>query len=465
MKRVLIILLACLSVCTYVGGSYIYDYKEVSTQNNFNTGIVDVDLLETMLVDGVEVDWDKHQDVSPGESVSYITKIKNVANPCYIRVKLTFNNNYGLSYTNFFGISDKWELADDGFFYYSDVLETGNIVNFFNGVKIPDDAPNDFVLSVTTDVEAVQSKNFEPDLEESAPWGDVIVLVNPVTEYDILDPANSEETLTITYNNTEGLFTNQDDFFVNFPTLLPGDTYADSVSMQNTADEGINVYFRTEGTDDLLSNSIDLVITKSTPKARSSEIVYSGKVNSPDLDENILLTKLPPDSGSVNLNFEISVPPELNNSYILDKSQVKWIFSTELSDEPEPTPAVTPVPTPVATPAPSPVVTPSPSPVVTPKPTPVVTLSPSPKATDKPSAKPTAKPTEEPTEEPTATEEPSTVYVPTSAPTVKPVPTVKPEVIKTGVVVSKSDVVGPFFMFIGIVLAVLCAFLNNKWKE
>lgn len=333
MKKGLCSALVCLGLILGISGSSIYAFTEVSVVNNFSTGIVDIELDEYTIEDGKEKKWENNiKDVLPGDDIYKIPRISNHGNDCYVRAYVHFVDT-PLDVTCLKGMSDNWILAEDGYFYYKEILETGKSVDLFQGIKIPVDLTENAAESLFTikvDVDAIQSNNFDPDYDSSNPWGEVQILeCEKEGMYDIntfKKPDNKK--FSITYEgDSNKLIKNEDDFFMNFPVLLPGDTYTDTLLFTNDSNRKVNLYFRTaspEGTD--LLNKVTLKITKQI--GDNKEVIYDGDLRATKLYENMLLTVI--DKGkSGSLTYEIHVPEELQNPYSIMEDYVMWVFATD----------------------------------------------------------------------------------------------------------------------------------------
>lgn len=333
MKKGLCSALVCLGLILGISGSSIYAFTEVSVVNNFSTGIVDIELDEYTIEDGKEKKWENIiKDVLPGDDIYKIPRISNHGNDCYVRAYVHFVDT-PLDVTCLKGMSDNWILAEDGYFYYKEILETGKSVDLFQGIKIPVDLTEsaaESLFTIKVDVDAIQSNNFDPDYDSSNPWGEVQILeCEKEGMYDIntfKKPDNKK--FSITYEgDSNKLIKNEDDFFMNFPVLLPGDTYTDTLLFTNDSNRKVNLYFRTaspEGTD--LLNKVTLKITKQI--GDNKEVIYDGDLRATKLYANMLLAVI--DKGkSGSLTYEIHVPEELQNPYSIMEDYVMWVFATD----------------------------------------------------------------------------------------------------------------------------------------
>lgn len=330
--------LLCMAVASAVlcicGGSGIYAMPSASVTNHFSTGIVDIHLKEFQLdKDGKEMAWTDNPIILPGTKISKIPRIYNDGNDCYVRAKVSFQNANGLDQDDLYGISDTWIKADDGFYYCKDIIRTGKSVDLFQGIQVPADFPQDEegqTIYCIVDAEAVQSQNFTPDFNSNTPWGDIdIEKCKKEGQYDMESFRGAGmQSLRVEYQGeAESLFANPDDFFQNFPTLLPGDSYSDSAVLKNDSDQDIKLYFHTDADDasDLLDR---MRLTIDCTLDGKKERIYDGSLRAERLNEEQLLGTIPAGTQG-SLDFTVYVPEELDNDYTLLDSQVVWIFSTD----------------------------------------------------------------------------------------------------------------------------------------
>lgn len=337
MYRKLCAALLCIGLIMGISATSIYAFTEISVTNNFSTGIVDIELEEYTIENGKEVRWkDDVKEVLPGDDVFKIPRITNFGNDCYVRAKVSFIDT-PIGADALYGMSDKWLLGKDGHYYFTDILKTGESVDLFQGLKIPVDLSedeSDSIFKIQIDVDAIQSQNFIPDYKDNNPWGTVEILdCEKEGMYDITTfkkPDNLKFKIAYV-GDTGKLVKNEEDFFKNFPVLLPGDVYTDTLEFTNDSDKKVNLYFRTaspEGTE-----LLDKVILKITKNFNGKDsVIYEGELRATDLYENILLATV--ESGkSGSLTYEISVPSELDNEYTIMEDYVIWVFATDPIEE------------------------------------------------------------------------------------------------------------------------------------
>ena len=338
MQKKLLIIFLSLSIAVCSCG-LIYGMTSVEVTNEFQTGIVDIRLEEFQKVNDKEEAWEDNPTVLPGDTISKIPRIFNDGNDCYVRAKLTFRDTAELNDAHLFGISDKWLKADDGYYYYTEILPHGEDVDIFEGLNIPEDFAQKeegepFYIDI--DVDAIQSKNFTPQFDLAKPWGDIEILAcGKEGQYDIstFKQADDESFSVVYQGKAKKLVKNADDFFGNFPYLIPGDTYSDTLELENDSANEIKLYFRSSAED--VSELLDKIQLKITTEIAGKKVVfYEGDLRAEDLSKDVILGRIPAGKDG-KFHFEIYVPHELNNQFSISSSFVKWIFSTEEIDNPK----------------------------------------------------------------------------------------------------------------------------------
>ena len=144
------------------------------------------------------------------------------------------------------------------------------------------------------------------------------------------------ENLNVEYvGETEKLFKTNEDFFMNIPSLLPGDIYEDKAVLFNDSDFNINLYFKTEPLekekyeleeDYKLLEKIKLSI--SVKKGKEIVNVYDGFLASKNfVDFKKIGSYIPKEKA--DFIFRLEVPTELKNEFDMTRTKVKWIFGVE----------------------------------------------------------------------------------------------------------------------------------------
>lgn len=339
-KRRLLMILTAFSLLLSIGGGILYAMPKTSVTNNYEMGIVDIELDEFQKVNGMEELYSDESglNVLPAQKISKIPRIRCDGNDCYIRAKVTFLNTEYLGEQNLYGISEEWQKAGDEYYYYKKVLHTGEDVDLFQGLQMPVNFPQSeeckkFYINV--DAEAVQSANFSPDYDSENPWGDIdIQLCGKEGMYDISTFKEDESNdFEIEYQGaSDALIRNKEDFFTNLPFFMPGDTHSDVAKIENNSSRAIDLYFYTEEVSKEETDLLDRIQLEIVYKSRAGKTeVYKGPLRSKKLEDPIMLAEiLPKEEGS--FCFSLYVPEELDNQYTLLKDKVKWVFYTEYED-------------------------------------------------------------------------------------------------------------------------------------
>lgn len=356
MKHKKIITALCISTLAVVSavGVWALTEAEISVVNNISTSIVDIELDNYTKIGDEIVPIEEREEplvVMPAMEISQIPRISNKAIDCYVRASIGIENKNDvenpITIDNISGFSDDW-IKHGEYYYYTKVFTTGSTVDLFDTITVPEEWDTKYIVNedtkeeeikdyytqnawdVTVKVDAIQSQNFKPDFENESPWGE------EGTDYEIQDcihedgydvtsfKAVTPSELSVVYEgDSKKLISSPDDFFSGFATLTPGDVMEGTFSLKNTADKNQTFFFKTEVLEpenDLL-NKMQLKIT-----ADGKEI-YSGSLNSQELKEYVELCKLGKDKAQ-NVNFQVSVPKELDNQYTLNAGKVKWYFKT-----------------------------------------------------------------------------------------------------------------------------------------
>lgn len=336
------VILSCF-LAVFVLKENVYAAGWAEVLNGFETGIVDIEITEYQEIDGNEILWEDDQEIMPGKVISKIPRIRNNGCECYIRAGIQPSEYDSGLEEYIFGMSSQWIKAEDGYFYYQEPLKKDMEVELFKGVKIPENFSQDYEgaeLHLAINVDAIQSKNFVPDFAADSPWGTVTIVKSKSNgDYTIASYQNIErQTLKVEYQGESGsLITNENDFFVNFPVLMPGDEYSDSAVLENDGEKDMDLYFCTEILEE--SPLLDEIMLEITVAVKGeSRKVYQGNIRAEELSSGQILCVLPPGSTG-NLGFRISVPEEMDNRYADLESCVKWVFTTE---EKKTVPTITP---------------------------------------------------------------------------------------------------------------------------
>lgn len=106
-------------------------------------GKVDISLEEFTLDEkGREIPWKDMEHVMPGQEITKIPRITNLAAQCQVRAKIEMKMGKEVEIPvtpkMLQGMPKGWELRDDGYYYYDRKLKKGEKVELFRSFTIPD---------------------------------------------------------------------------------------------------------------------------------------------------------------------------------------------------------------------------------------------------------------------------------------------------------------------------------------
>jgi len=314
--------------------SGVYAATTQNTSSELSTGIIDIKLQVFKINENnEEIEYKDTDKVTPGEVTSFIPKVVNYGEDCYIRVKVEYINNsvdFTEYVTNFSNDFTKY----GEYYYYDKLFNKEDVVKIFDSIKIPEnvnDISNNKELNLTITVEAMQSKNFDPDYNLDDPWKGIVP--TECESYEAI--VDNGAVVVIKYNNnTERDITIQNNFWDGIKECMPGDVISDSIMIVNN-NKGKTKYYVELGTDgnnekelELLSQ-IDFLITD-----KQDNVIFSGKLNS---EGKNLLKELNPKEAA-ELKFKLFVPFELSNEYANVNSKLVLVFSDDYKEETPPQP-------------------------------------------------------------------------------------------------------------------------------
>lgn len=334
MKRKRKALLLILAV-VFFAGSIAAAYAAVETQtgikNTVSTGGISIDIDTFTVKDGNTVPLQGKTVIDRDKAISYIPRIKNNAEDCYIRVSVSAASDSDLQEVDLIkeitDLSPDWKLTG-GYLYYTKPLKHDQTVDLCSGFHMPKDwdymKSNDLCVKITAD--AIQTKHFNPDFELDNPWGDVEVRSSAVGDdyvINTVDPSETKGNIKVVYANAvDGITINTDDFFSDVK-FMPGDEYSDSLTVSNKTKKKATVLFKTEFEDSPLLDMMQLKININNGTA-----FYDGSMASDSLTEYQKIASLSP--GEIkNIDVKLALPKEAANSYQVNSDQVKWYFAIE----------------------------------------------------------------------------------------------------------------------------------------
>lgn len=328
----------CAAMCLCTGVTKAYYSDQVSVVNEISMGDIDIALREFSVQDGREKPYVDPAEVQPGDKISKIPRITNLAAPCWIRARIQYaadtEEKEGFSDEALSGISSRWKKIGE-YYYYTEVVKEKESVDLFHQLTIPkewDGEHSEQKLSVIIQAEAIQASHFEPDFEAMSPWGNQEVERCIHEEGDRVFEKRELIRHKIEFQGeAHKLLSISDDFFSGFGAAMPGDIMRDHAMLVNTTRNPAVLYFHTES---LWSNEEEMTLLKQLQLELklNGKVLYQGALGGEELQKEIELVKLMPDERG-DLEFTVSVPETLKNASALQDARVKWVFRV-LEDAP-----------------------------------------------------------------------------------------------------------------------------------
>ena len=310
----------------------VYAITIQTTSTAISTGTVDIEIKNYKLNDeNNEVEFENTEILYPGSTTSYIPKVVNWGDDCYLRIKVNYIDN-GTNFEDYVtGFSNKFTRNGE-YYYYDGVVRSGEIIKLFDTITIPSDIQNsaadkDVIIKIYA--EAVQERNFEPDYSSNSPWGDIVPTANAQNTINV--DVDDEMTIVIRYQDTSANDIQiKDNFLERLKNLMPGDSFSDSMVIKNNNSERIKYYLEinTEEKNELEKRLLEQIALKVT--SENGDVIYNGKLL---LDNKLFLKEIEP--GEENkFEFAVSVPNELSNEYTRLNPNLILTFSDNHNEKP-----------------------------------------------------------------------------------------------------------------------------------
>lgn len=325
-----------------ISGIYAFTNSQILTvKNEVNTGAINIELKEYSVQNGQELIYtDSETMVLPGQIISLIPRISNKGDSSYVRAKLLYTSEddsmIQITDNNVEGMGENW-VKKGNYWYYKNVVNSGESVDIFKSLRIPTDVPNEFQgksIYLNIIAEAVQASNFNPDFNSDSPWNNIEVK-EANTNYQA-DMVQINSGAIVEYENSANLYLEvSENFFNKLGHILPGDSISETVSINNKKDTSIEYFVSTIKPDGVSDEGLELLKKIQLKIVSGNGVIYEGKLYGL---ENVSLGKYISKSKE-NIEFIITVPSELGNEYANIASAIKWDFSiSEGEKEPEPQP-------------------------------------------------------------------------------------------------------------------------------
>lgn len=325
-------ILGILFLCSAAG---IYALPKVYVQYQAVSGKVAIRLEEYMRIEGVEHPWRKVQDVLPGSVISKIPRIQNNGAACYLRATVDFSSEKQsqkpLDFTSLEGIGEDWIRAGS-YFYYKNVVKTGDQIDFFQGIRIPaewnsEEEENQWQAKVTVD--AIQAECFVPDFSTLDPWGmerKEFVIQKAYEDVPQEQEGENETVELVIADQTQGFLMEQEGCMKKLETFVPGKSQSGKVVLKNTTNKEREAFFWAEVPEE--SPFLEkLEVTVQKRSANEIRILYQGPIKKGKLEEKISLGTIGAGENS-QVEFLFTLPEMADNAYASKNGQVKFWFTT-----------------------------------------------------------------------------------------------------------------------------------------
>lgn len=328
-KRIAGIILLITSILYAAGGVLARDDNVVEVYNRIETGDIDIALKQYNLEGDIFKDG---QVWTPGDRIADVVQIENQAKECWIRVAVKHDEVIALD-----GISDRW-IFREPYWYYSETLHEGEKTIFSDEILFSEEATE--AASGETDsmevtAEAIQAANFVPHFQDKSPWGDREAELCVHTKEGVeLEKTRTYRELLLQMEGESGkLIAAPDDFFANLSELMPGDIQSDEITVYNVFNKEAELFFRTEDAPDMTEKQKELLEKIKLTIYNNDELIYDGDLRSQELNKEISLgTWKSGEKGK--LKYIISMPAELKNEFAVRDAGIRWIFRTNIEEEP-----------------------------------------------------------------------------------------------------------------------------------
>ncbi len=275
--------------------------------------------------------------VMPGEFSSRIPVIYNEGMDCYVRVKISITSDkepsVPITMQNIVGMSKKWILIGD-YFYYKDVLLEDEVVEVFEGISMPQewvetiDSGNQWEVQV--EAEAIQAKHLIPDFRNQDPWG------VQEEEFEILDAKEDEaleeveeelkhEFIFAIESEVESFQIKIEESFQNMGDFVPGDEKGQEIKISNLDQKERMLYMKAEVQNDIrLLKDMEVTIWW---KCNTIEtMLYRGAAaNVCDLLERVTLIVPGNAEGILRVAFVLS--KEADNHCSVQEGSIRFLLS------------------------------------------------------------------------------------------------------------------------------------------
>lgn len=139
--------------------------------------------------------------------------------------------------------------------------------------------------------------------------------------------AYAKDGYQVSYEGSaKGLVSPDQDFFAHFDVLMPGDTATGSVQVRNNGQTAQSLGFRADPEGSSPTEPADLLQKLQLTVTSGKACLYKGSLAADELGSTVELGSFEPQE-EADLDFAVSCPADLGNSYALSSADVRWVFT------------------------------------------------------------------------------------------------------------------------------------------
>ena len=311
--------------------------NSLTMQHKISTGTVNISLEEYQCVNGMEEEYQNNQIIAPGQTISKIPEIKCLAEPCYVRCRITWGlpvatgDSAVLSPPDNYlrGINDGWIKTGD-YWYYTKILSSGESIRVFNGVQPPADLADSIFgskVDIIVSADAIQAVNFTPNFESDDPWhgsGEILEAWKARDGEKNPDAQESSNVKVFFEGDAGKMVTDADSLLHVFGEFMPGDVKEGKLLIQNTTSVPQKVYLAI-GKPAQEEDSFKLLEKVNLTVSNDGDTIYAGSAAGLAETEELSLGLYLP-GGDSTLRFNLEVPGNVDNSLALTDAKTAWTF-------------------------------------------------------------------------------------------------------------------------------------------
>lgn len=324
-----IFIIAAAFIIMGAAATYAVEKYHACIKGVFFTGSIDVKVAAYMMKEGRVVMMQDDTVIDRYGEVSYIPRIINKGESCYVRVKIRADIGLGRDMDiadKLCGVNHKWQMKG-GYLYYTEPLSSEKSIDICRGFKVPEqwEPLKKKKMNVNVTVDAVQAGNFSPDFRLEEPWGSVEILSSHMgdkyTVNRVTACSEAEESIKLMKSDKAGVITLSARELFSGVNFMPGDEYEEIFTLTNTSSYTVEVMLRSECGKSDFSDMLQLTIDNGSG-------FYKGALSGKKLKKYKRIAVL--EAGeSKAINVKAGLPQHAGNSYQNRGDKAIWYFTAE----------------------------------------------------------------------------------------------------------------------------------------